>query len=138
MDATNLYLHPPHPVEPTTRRDFSGDVKHTTRTRKPVKYYLIDFGLSRRYNPEDRPVLELPGWGGDKSVPEFLKSNDDPCDPFPVDVYCLGNVIRRNFTEVRQAFLFFIANSYILGVYAHHRKAWFRVYRGPCGRYGSR
>jgi len=103
MDAKNLYLQPLHPAHFKKRRDFSGPAKHSTRTRRPVKYYLIDFGLSRRYNPEDRPVLEPPGWGGDQTVPEFLKS-DDLCDPFPVDVYCAGNVIRRNFTEVSRAF----------------------------------
>jgi len=98
MDAKDLYLHPPHPVAHNMRRDFSGPVKHTTRTRRPVKYYLIDFGLSRRYNPEDMPPLEPPPWGGDRTVPEFLKS-DEPCNPFPVDVYFLGNVVRQNFIE---------------------------------------
>jgi hypothetical protein len=104
MDAKDLYLHPPHPVAHNMRRDFSGPVKHTTRTRRPVKYYLIDFGLSRRYNPEDMPPLEPPPWGGDRTVPEFLKS-DEPCNPFPVDVYFLGNVVRQNFIEVCLGFL---------------------------------
>jgi hypothetical protein len=99
VDATHLYLQPPHPADHTRRRDWRGRAKHSTRTRRPVKYFLIDFGLSRRYNPEDRPVLEPPGWGGDRTVPEFLNS-EGPCDPFPVDVYCLGNVIRQHFIEV--------------------------------------
>jgi hypothetical protein len=83
------------------RRDFSGETKvGSTRIRTPIKYYLVDFGLSRRYNPEDGPPSELPTWGGDQSVPEF-KAIDTPCDPFPVDVYCLGNSIRQYFLEVR-------------------------------------
>jgi hypothetical protein len=103
-DTLRLYESPPHPYEPDKKRDFSGDVRtSSTRTYTPVKYYLVDFGLSRRYNPEDGPPLELPRWGGDKSVPEFL-AVDTPCDPFPVDVYCLGNAIRQYFLEVSDHF----------------------------------
>jgi hypothetical protein len=99
-DPLPLYDSPPHPYELIKRHDFSGDVKVcSSRTQTPIKYYLVDFGLSRRYNPEDGPPLELPPWGGDNSVPEFLAA-DTPCDPFPVDVYCLGNVIRQYFFKV--------------------------------------
>ena len=45
-------------------------------------YYFVDFGLSRQYNPEDGPPLELPPWGDDNSVPEFLVG-DKP--PFSID-----------------------------------------------------
>jgi hypothetical protein len=82
-------------------RDYSGKAKTcSTRTRRPIKYYWIDFDLSRQYNSADGPPLERPIWGGDKSVPEF-RTPDVPCDPFPVDVYCLGNAIRCHFLEVR-------------------------------------
>jgi hypothetical protein len=100
-DPLPLYDFPPHPFELTKRRDFSGKVKVcSTRTQTPINYYLVDFGLSRHYNPEDGPPLELPPWGGDDSVPEFHAA-DAPCDPFPVDVYCLGNVIRNSYLVVR-------------------------------------
>jgi hypothetical protein len=103
-DSSQLYDFPPHPSERTKKRDFSGDVNVcSTRTLTPIKSYLVDFGLSRRYNPEDGPPLELPRWGGDKTVPEFF-APDTPCDPFPVDVYCLGNAIRQYFLEVRHLF----------------------------------
>jgi hypothetical protein len=103
-DTLRLYERPPHPYEPDKRRDFSGDVRIcSTRTRTPVRYYLVDLGLSRHYNPEDGPPLELPQWGGDRTVPEFLAA-DTPCDPFPVDVYCLGNAIRQYFLEVSNLF----------------------------------
>jgi hypothetical protein len=99
-DASPLYDSPPHPFASHMKRDFSGEVKSSSnRTRSPIRYYLVDFGLSRRYNPEDGPHLEPPGWGGDKTVPEFLASTD-LCDPFPVDVYCLGNAIKRHFLDV--------------------------------------
>jgi hypothetical protein len=103
-DVLPLYESPPHPFRIRKTRDYSAEAQTcSTRTRTPVKYYFVDFGLSRRYNPEDGPPLELPRWGGDKSVPEFLAA-DTPCDPFPVDVYCLGNVIRQSFIEVRSLF----------------------------------
>ncbi|RDB25453.1 hypothetical protein Hypma_007491 [Hypsizygus marmoreus] len=99
-DITPLYDSPPHPWHTWRTYDYSRDVKQrSSRTRTPIKYYLADFGLSQLYKPEDAPHLELPGWGGDKTVPEFQTSDDTPCDPFPVDVYCLGNLIRENFLD---------------------------------------
>ncbi|KAI4524529.1 hypothetical protein K525DRAFT_266959 [Schizophyllum commune Loenen D] len=71
MDATPLYDHPYHPRRPELRRDSKGKAKAHTRTERPVTYYLIDFGLSRRYDlPFERP-LEDPILGDDKTVPEF-------------------------------------------------------------------
>ncbi|KAI5889138.1 uncharacterized protein SCHCODRAFT_02548782 [Schizophyllum commune H4-8] len=98
MDATPLYDHPYHPRRPELRRDFRGKAKAHTRTERPVTYYLIDFGLSRRFDlPFERP-LEEPILGGDKTVPEF-QNISGPCDPFPTDVYYLGNMVRRTFLE---------------------------------------
>ena len=70
------------------------------RTRKPVKHYLVDFGLSKVYKPEDAPHLEVGGWGGDRTVPETRKGGDALYDPFAMDVYCIGNVIRTQPLEV--------------------------------------
>ena len=98
MDASPLYPVPYHPRVLHMRRDYKGRVKHLTRTQRPVRYYLTDFGISRRYAPDVVP-LEDPIWGGDKTVPEFQASND-PQNPFPTDVYYLGNLIRCDFTEV--------------------------------------
>ncbi|KAF8069047.1 kinase-like domain-containing protein [Lyophyllum atratum] len=102
-DTLCLFDAPPHPCKPSMKRDFSGRTsKPASRIRKPVKYYLVDFGLSNIYQPKDAPHLEEPPWGGDKTVPEFLVPDPAPCDPFPVDVYCLGNAIRRNFLDGRE------------------------------------
>ncbi|KII92692.1 hypothetical protein PLICRDRAFT_679064 [Plicaturopsis crispa FD-325 SS-3] len=105
MDATPLYPIPYHPYTLSMRRDYTGPAKHRTRTQHPVKYYFIDFGISRRYNPADGPPLEDPIWGGDKTVPEFHKALD-PCDPFPTDIYYLGNMIRQGFLIERYGFDF--------------------------------
>lgn len=100
-DTACLFDSPPHPLERHMKRDFSGRAsKPTPRTLKPVKYYIIDFGLSEIFRPEDAPPLKQPPWGGDKSVPEHLVSSV-PCDPFAVDVYCLGNYLRQSFLDVR-------------------------------------
>ena len=72
-----------------------------TRTQRPPKYYLIDFGISRRFDPADELPLSRPIIGGDKTVPEFQGIGAyTPCDPFPTDVYYAGNLIRSQFIEV--------------------------------------
>ncbi|KAG1751144.1 kinase-like domain-containing protein [Suillus lakei] len=106
MDAKDLYPEPYHPVQPHMKRDFSGYVKHFTRTQRPPKYYLIDFGLSRRYDATEENPLEYPIFGGDKSVPEFQKNADVPMNPFPTDIYYLGNVIREQFLYTRSGLEF--------------------------------
>ncbi|KAF4590496.1 hypothetical protein EYR38_009797 [Pleurotus pulmonarius] len=97
MDARLLYPDGYHPFLPWRTPDMSGYAKHFTRTQRPVKYFLVDFGLSRKYAPEDRPPVEPIIAGGDKSVPEFATA--DACDPFPVDVYTLGNLIKMYFLD---------------------------------------
>jgi hypothetical protein len=98
MDSAPLYAEPIHPVDDSKNRDFTGPSKPRSRTLYPVKYYHIDFGKARRYNPEDGPPRISVGIGGDRSVPEF-KTNED-CDPFAVDVFRAGNIIRECFTDV--------------------------------------
>lgn len=99
MDALPLYPVPYHPDRIDSTRDLRRRAKHLTRTQQPVNYFITDFGMSKRYDPAEGPPLEMPLWGGDRTVPEFLKSMDTPCDPFPTDVYCLGNFLRE-FTQV--------------------------------------
>ncbi|RDB25210.1 hypothetical protein Hypma_007479 [Hypsizygus marmoreus] len=102
-DVAPLYKSRPHPWHPWRTYDYSKDVKkRSSRTRTPIKYYLVDFGLSKIYKPENAPHLEPPAWGGDKTVPEFQTPERTPCDPFPVDVYCLGNAIRKNFLDCEE------------------------------------
>ncbi|KAJ6502003.1 kinase-like domain-containing protein [Mycena sanguinolenta] len=97
MDSASLYRIPFHPIKQNRKRDFSGKAHPSlTRTQQPVKYYLTDFGLSRRYRPEERPPLEPTVRGADKTAPEMVH---DACDPFPTDVYYLGNLIKTEFLE---------------------------------------
>ncbi|KAG9313015.1 hypothetical protein JVU11DRAFT_6454 [Chiua virens] len=87
------------------KRDFSGRARFRTRTSGPPKYFLIDFGLSRRYDPSVVEPREIPIWGADKEVPEFQNSNE-PCNPFPTDVFYVGNMIRKDFIEPKRGFEF--------------------------------
>ena len=72
------------------------------RTRKDigfVRYYITDFGLSVHFSDSDRPRLVTGNRHQDITVPEL--SSSIPYDPFPVDVFSLGNVFKRNFLDVR-------------------------------------
>ncbi|KAF5349753.1 hypothetical protein D9758_010190 [Tetrapyrgos nigripes] len=96
MDSRPLYASLVHPARPEMRRDWSGPSVPHTRTERPVKYLYIDFGLADKY-----PALcpgRLSWYGGDRSVPEFVRQ-EVTCDPFAVDVYCLGNLFRENIIQ---------------------------------------
>ena len=99
-DPRPIYPDMYHPQAKRRRRDYKGKAKHSTRTSHPVKYYFIDFGLSKKYNPEDGPPRERPIAGGDKSVPEFKGPKDELLDPFPTDIYYLGNMLRNHVVKV--------------------------------------
>lgn len=100
MDGRDIYPDGFHPIKTTMTVDFSGPARHLTRTERPPKYYLIDLGLAKQYRPEERPPSETIARGGDKSPPEH-RTPSLPCDPFPTDVYYIGNLIREEFLQVR-------------------------------------
>ncbi|EPQ57111.1 hypothetical protein GLOTRDRAFT_137524 [Gloeophyllum trabeum ATCC 11539] len=111
MDPSALYPESFHPVSTSQKRNLKGHAKHYTRTQRPVKYYLIDFGLSRRYKPEDMPPMEEVVIGGDRTVPEFQDVytravSSKRCDPFPTDIYTLGNVMKSWLIEKNAGFEF--------------------------------
>lgn len=100
MDPQPTFPEMFHPGRISRSRDFKSKAKFYTRTSRPTKYLFIDFGLSVRFPPgQDRRVIPIRG--GDRTVPEFewygIKKEHDP---FPVDVYYLGNLIREEFLQV--------------------------------------
>ncbi|KAJ3725966.1 kinase-like domain-containing protein [Lentinula raphanica] len=109
MDWSPLYPQPPHFHSLWKRMDWKGPSKPRNRTLYPGRYYFIDWDLSKQYSTATRitraPRL-LPGYGGDQTVPEFKRNQ--ACNPFAVDVYCLGNVIRNKFIEVHSIQLLII------------------------------
>ncbi|KAJ7141188.1 kinase-like domain-containing protein [Mycena epipterygia] len=102
MDPATMFPDGYHPTKIKRKRDWSGKAKFYTRTQRPPKYYLTDFGISRKYTTRDPPPLERPieGGGGNGLVPEF--ETGEPCDPFPTDVFYLGNMIRMRWLEGRK------------------------------------
>ena len=100
LDPTNMYPESFHPVALGRSKDFRHTVKGYSRTRRPTKYLLIDFGLSRQYDPANGPPLDEPLHGGDRTAPEH-RDGKTPCNPFPTDVYYLGNLVRQHYVQVR-------------------------------------
>ncbi|KAL6303573.1 hypothetical protein BKA93DRAFT_787874 [Sparassis latifolia] len=106
LDPITMYPNMYHPRRINQKRDLSGTAKHYSRTERPPQYYLIDFGLSRKYDSDDPPE-ELPILGGDRSVPEFQDEGyNQPSNPFPTDIYYVGNLIREDFLQVYSGFDF--------------------------------
>lgn len=81
MMDTSIYIGAFHPDDAFMERSYSGLARYKTRTKSPVKYYLIDFGPSRRYNDSVVHPHEIPILRGDKDFPEFQNSSE-VCDPF--------------------------------------------------------
>ncbi|KAJ3965101.1 hypothetical protein EV361DRAFT_940348 [Lentinula raphanica] len=98
MDATSMYTRPYHPIKPKKRYDWTGKALHHSRTRRPPRYYLIDFGHSRMYDSSQSRPLEYALRAGGYTPPEGLEGI--PCDPFATDVFLLGNLIRTVFLDV--------------------------------------
>ncbi|TEB23477.1 hypothetical protein FA13DRAFT_1797966 [Coprinellus micaceus] len=83
--------------QPKRKADWSGRIRPDhTRTESPPKYYIIDFGRSKRYDEAGMPPSHPPVRGADTTVPEL---GSQSCDPFPIDVYTVGNLILADFIE---------------------------------------
>ncbi|TDL14170.1 hypothetical protein BD410DRAFT_817220 [Rickenella mellea] len=59
----------------------------------PVRYYLTDFGISTRFKNPGKPRRVVGIDCQDQDVPEL--STDIPYDPFPVDIFTLGNLYQK-------------------------------------------
>lgn len=100
MDARPMYPNGFHPRDTFLTPDYSSFAKYYSRTRRPVKYYFIDFGIARRFEESDANPTAVPILSADRTVPEYQEDNTSARDPFSTDVYLLGNVIRKDFLEV--------------------------------------
>ncbi|KAJ3551172.1 hypothetical protein NM688_g4864 [Phlebia brevispora] len=83
MDPAPMYPNLYHPQHTLLTRDRKHLAKHYSRTRRPTKYYFIDFGLSGIYNPADGPTIDRP----------------TPHDVYPTDIYYIGNMICETFLQ---------------------------------------
>ena len=73
--------------------DLSGPAKFYTRTQRPSKYFIIDFGMSRRYESDNDSPVE----------PTVTENGVQLQNPFQVDIYLAGELIRQVFLDVSQA-----------------------------------
>ena len=100
MDPMPLVSEVPNPIWPNrSYHDVERKIKTYTRTDHPVKYYIIDFGLSIQFAAGEPHIAPIT-YGGDKTVPEYSNTSGE-CNPFPLDIYTLGNMIRKHFMQVR-------------------------------------
>lgn len=99
MDAGPLEYPKFHFRRPDKSYDYT-EVVHPkfTRTERPPRYHIIDYGFSKQFSPEQMPPFEPPCPASDPSLPE-LRDLNKPCNPFPVDVYYVGNLLRMNFVD---------------------------------------
>ncbi|KAI0350538.1 hypothetical protein OH77DRAFT_1593479 [Trametes cingulata] len=93
MDASNLYPRGFHPIAQRRLPDVSDHAPYLSRSTVPIKYYFIDFGISTRFTSDEEPRVVTGKLGLDRQPPEL--SDDVPYDPFKLDVFLIGNLIRR-------------------------------------------
>ncbi|CAK5280704.1 unnamed protein product, partial [Mycena citricolor] len=96
VDPTKLFPGGTHPVHTIMNPEFTKLSTAVSRTSCWPRYYIIDFGWSVRYDPKDGLVSETVVLGGDRSPPEH-RIYGRPCNPFPTDVYTIGNILRTRF-----------------------------------------
>ncbi|KAH9954057.1 kinase-like domain-containing protein [Russula dissimulans] len=102
FDPSWMYPEGFHPVKIDRKRTFKGKATAYTRTQRPPRYILIDFGLSRQYTT--REAMDHPLRGGDKTAPEHRSKRLS--NPFHTDIYYLGNLMREHFIKRYRGFRF--------------------------------
>jgi hypothetical protein len=101
MDARSMYPDGWHHVQNRRTEDFKPIGKRYTRTERPPKYYWIDFGISAMYD-RSKPTIDAIWQGGYKNAPEHQALETVRfADPFPTDVFYLGNLFKEGFIDVR-------------------------------------
>ena len=98
MDATRMYPLGFHPVDELSLDDIKTPAPRITRLEAGVKYYFVDYGISSYFAPGSQRELVVGIAGRDQDVPEL--SRNVPYDPFKVDIFSVGNVLRGEFQAV--------------------------------------
>ena len=103
MDGSSLYPKGFHPVLTDFTPDCNKEAKPYARSTalKPVRYYFVDFGISRMCSRDENGNTLITGTDGpDATVPEL--SNTVAYDPYKVDIYILGNFLKQCIYDVSQ------------------------------------
>jgi len=97
MDGTPLYPEGFHPSRPGRSRSGTRLINGRRRLHAPpVFYYLIDFGMSSKFEG-DEPRVAWGIDGQDREAPELQEHRIGPYDPFALDIFTLGNVYKKSF-----------------------------------------
>ncbi|KAH9983846.1 hypothetical protein BJV77DRAFT_1041180, partial [Russula vinacea] len=100
LDPSRMYPYGFHPVKIDRKRNFNGKATAYTRTQRPSRYLLIDFGLSRQYTSRD--AVDDPLRGGDKSAPEHKSQRQsNPDRPRIEDVIRRFAIIRKTLSKTK-------------------------------------
>ena len=101
MDANEMYPEGFHPSDKEQLPSLLGKARHLQRIDVPsVKYYFVDFGISKWFVNKDLPRLILGGDGLDQEVPELHWELTRAYNPFCVDIFILGNLYKKSFLNV--------------------------------------
>ncbi|CAE6491902.1 unnamed protein product [Rhizoctonia solani] len=94
MNGHLLYDQPFNPFlhTPTSGHRQAATPKYR-RSQQPIRYYYIDFGYAKRFQ-DAKQVRVVQGAHARERAPEQLEGR--PYDPFKVDIYQLGAVMRRD------------------------------------------
>jgi hypothetical protein len=98
MDATHMYPLGFHPVHDVFLDNVTTFTPVIPRLEVGVKYYFVDYGISSYSPAGSQRELVLGVAGRDQDVPEL--SNSVPYDPFKVDIFTVGNVLRGELQAV--------------------------------------
>ena len=102
MDAERMFPRGFHPVKDLLLHDIVTPAPFIPRRDAGVKYYFVDYGISSYFPTGSENRLVLGRDGRDQDVPEL--SDEVPYDPFKVDIFTIGNVLRQEFCNVRFCF----------------------------------
>ncbi|TDL21468.1 hypothetical protein BD410DRAFT_749596 [Rickenella mellea] len=98
MDGRLMYPEGYHFSSPGSSPTLGRPATHFGRSEVPtVKYYFTDFGISSHFPAARQTHLVTGKDGQDQDVPEL--SRTVPYDPFPVDIFILGNLIKKEFVN---------------------------------------
>ncbi|KAI0036413.1 hypothetical protein K488DRAFT_41089 [Vararia minispora EC-137] len=97
MDCTAMYPRGLHPINTHSLPDGFTPVLQLPRRQVGVTYYFIDYGISSYYPPGTSRGMVIGRDGRDQDVPEL--SDTKSYDPFAVDIFIIGNMLRLRFRE---------------------------------------
>lgn len=98
MDGDAMYPEGFHPIAVKYTPDRSRFAEYRSRTVAGVRYYFVDFGISSYFPDATSPRLVTGADGRDQDPLEL--SDTIPYDPFKLDIFIIGNMLRRDFCEV--------------------------------------